>query len=170
MYQSPCGAPVHGRPFFTSKTTQATWYMVRRVVLCLCTFMAEVRTITIGITKEPEALQLKQKLSPEALPQILKGYDVILERSTDGVRTLLFLSLYMPSKMVKAYGGTAALMPGMRGGDVLGIHGMRFSMSRVDLDDGLLLDTPEEETELAAEEIAVIRSALEGLLKKEQDQ
>lgn len=129
--------------------------------------MVEITTTTITITKEPEAQALKQKISPGTDPAVLRSYEAVLERSTDGVRVVLFLALYMPGKMVAAHGGAVALMPGVRGGDVLGPHGMRFSLSRLDLDEGVLVDGSEGPEELSVTEVAVIRSALEELLRGE---
>ena len=129
--------------------------------------MTEITTTTIAITTEPEAQQLKQRLSPEADAAVLQLYEVVLERATDGVRVMIFLSLYMPPKMVASYGGAASLMPGMRGGDVLGAHGMRLQLSRLDLDQGILVDGYEGPISLSETEITAIRSALEQLLQEQ---
>ncbi len=125
--------------------------------------MSNLTTTTIQVPEEPATDALRKRLAPESRIEALRTYNVVLEHTTDGVRSVIFLSLYMPSQQVKEQGGTQALMPGWRAGDVLGAHGMRFRIEPLVVEgETVILETKRKK--LPESESQLIRSTLAALL------
>ena len=120
----------------------------------------EIKTRTIALPEDAVTEGLRKKLNKNIQPEeFLPSLRVVLEHTTNGVRTILWLSLYMTSKCVSAFGGVQNIVPGFPGDEVLTEHGMRLQMDRLDLLKGQL----EQGGKLDAEEMATIRSALKQL-------
>ena len=103
------------------------------------------------------------------------------------MRSMLFLSLYMPSQLIELHGGiqkiltppeklvqslqelgASVAMPQLSGDDVLTEHGMRLNLQQLDPKEGALGFEGHEKLTLSSSEMSAVRSALAQLLSQEE--